>query len=139
MSRGAVLACLLPFLIPGAAQEMEAQSVRVSGSTSIQYVEVRPFVRDSILMDEVGGTGLLRQAPDGQVVRCMMGDAFCRGTRPADPGQHRTCRPGPGGERVGAGPGDPWICPHSGSNSVGRESGSLAQGERRDGPAGGLR
>jgi hypothetical protein len=85
MGWGRLVGCLVLFLVLGAEQEVEAQSVRVTGSTSIQYVEVRPFVRDSILMDQVGGSGLLRQTPDGQVVRCMMGDTFCRGTRPADP------------------------------------------------------
>jgi len=63
----------------------EAQSVRVTGSTSLTYLEVRPFVRDSLLAEEVEGSGLLRQAPDGQVVRCVQGDTFCRGTRPGRP------------------------------------------------------
>lgn len=67
----------------GFAQGVDAQSVRVTGSTSLRYVEVRPFVRDSIPSEDVGGSGLLRQAPDGQVVRCVPGDLFCRGMRPA--------------------------------------------------------
>jgi hypothetical protein len=66
---------------PGQA---EAQSVRVTGSTSLRYVEVRPFVRDSLPAEEVGGAGLLRQTPDGRVVRCVVGDAFCRGTHPGE-------------------------------------------------------
>jgi hypothetical protein len=64
---------------------LEAQSVRVTGSTNLRYVEVRPFVRDSVLADELGGGGLLRQTADGQVVRCVTGALYCRGTRPGDP------------------------------------------------------
>jgi hypothetical protein len=62
-----------------------AQSVRLSGSTSIRYVEVRPLAPDSLPADLVGGTDLLRQMPDGRVMRCIIGDPFCRGMRPADP------------------------------------------------------
>jgi hypothetical protein len=69
----------------GGFEAAEAQSFRVTGSTNLRYVEARPFVRDSILVGEVGGSGLLRQTPDGHVVRCITGDAFCRGTRPGAP------------------------------------------------------
>ena len=67
-----------------AAEVAEAQSVRVTGATSLRYIEVRPFVRDSVPADEVEGAGLLRQTADGQVVRCVAGQTFCRGTRPGD-------------------------------------------------------
>jgi hypothetical protein len=60
----------------------EAQSFRVTGSTMIRYMEVRPFVLDSLLATETQGTGLLRQTPDGQVVRCVGAETFCRGVRP---------------------------------------------------------
>ncbi len=82
--RGAVSVALLAgmagALLFGA--DAGAQEVRVQGTTSLRYVEARPFVRDSLLMDEVGGTGFLRQAADGGVVRCVVGDRFCRGMRP---------------------------------------------------------
>jgi hypothetical protein len=78
--RWPVLACFLAWLPPVA--DLEAQSVRVSGSTGLQYVEVRPFMRDSVPTEEVGGSGLLRQTADGHVVRCVTGATFCRGTRP---------------------------------------------------------
>lgn len=71
-------------LASGAGNALDAQSVRITGSTTLRYVEVRPFVRDSVPAEEVGGTGILRQTPDGRVVRCVAGDAFCRGVRPAD-------------------------------------------------------
>lgn len=69
-------------VLPAAAH---AQSVRVTGSTGLTFVQVRPLVRDSVPEGEVGGSGFLRQLPDGQVVRCVQGDAYCRGTRPASP------------------------------------------------------
>ena len=78
-----LVAALLTAL-PGSwgAGELEAQSFRVTGSTQLRYIEVRPFVRDSLPADEVGGSGILRQTPDGQVVRCVQGDPYCRGTVP---------------------------------------------------------
>lgn len=62
-----------------------AQTVLVSGSTSVRYIELRPFVRDSVPSGEAAGDGLLRQLPDGRVVRCIPGDAFCRDVRPGTP------------------------------------------------------
>jgi hypothetical protein len=59
-----------------------AQSVRVSGSTSLRYIELRPLLRDSVPQDATTGTDLLRQLPDGRVVRCIPEDAFCRDLRP---------------------------------------------------------
>ncbi|HUH13597.1 MAG TPA: hypothetical protein VMK65_10825 [Longimicrobiales bacterium] len=73
-----MLALLAVALVAG---EARAQSVRVSGSTSVRYVELRPLVRDSVPAQDVEGTGLLRQLPDGRVVRCVPGEAFCRDTR----------------------------------------------------------
>jgi hypothetical protein len=73
------LGAWLPFV------EADAQAVRVSGSTSVRYVEARPIAPDSLPADAVGGTGLLRQTADGRVMRCVVGDPFCRGTQPADP------------------------------------------------------
>jgi hypothetical protein len=64
------------------AGALEAQSVRVIGSTMIRYMDVRPFVVDSLPVGETQGTGLLRQTPDGQVVRCVGAETFCRGVRP---------------------------------------------------------
>jgi hypothetical protein len=58
------------------------QSVRVSGATSLRYVELRPFIRDSVAAALTSGEALLRQLPDGRVVRCIPGEAFCRDVRP---------------------------------------------------------
>lgn len=65
-----------------AAAPVQAQAIRLSGSTAIRYLELRPLVRDSVAADEVEGAGLLRQLPDGRIVRCIPEDAFCRDTRP---------------------------------------------------------
>jgi hypothetical protein len=39
-------------------------------------------VRDSIAADLTEGDGLLRQLPDGSIVRCVSGEAFCRQVEP---------------------------------------------------------
>ncbi len=62
-----------------------AQTVRVGGTTTLRYVEVGSWIRDSIPATEVSGDGLLRRAPDGSVVQCITGDPVCRFIRSADP------------------------------------------------------
>ena len=69
-------------LLVALAPPLVAQSVRVTGATSVRYIELRPFVRDSVPQATTTGTGLLRQLPDGRIVRCVPGDAFCHDTRP---------------------------------------------------------
>lgn len=59
-----------------------AQSVRITGATSFRYIELRPFIRDSVPAGATEGSELLRQLPDGRVVRCIPGEAFCRDVRP---------------------------------------------------------
>jgi opacity protein-like surface antigen len=76
--RHAVLAALLP------ASSGAAQTVLASGSTSVRYIELRPFVRDSVPADVTVGDGLLRQLPDGRVVRCLPGEPWCRDVRPGE-------------------------------------------------------
>ena len=71
---------LAPSLAP--APPLVAQSVRVTGATSVRYIELRPIARDSVPQATTTGTGVLRQLPDGRVVRCIPGDAFCHDTRP---------------------------------------------------------
>lgn len=61
-----------------AAAPLAAQVVRVSGVTTLQYVDVRPLEEDSLPVADAVGSGLLRRSPDGYVVRCLTGDAFCR-------------------------------------------------------------
>ena len=67
-------------LLPGSASA--AQTVLASGSTSVRYIELRPFTRDSVPAGVTVGDGLLRQLPDGRVVRCLPGETYCRDVRP---------------------------------------------------------
>lgn len=54
------------------------QSVRVSGVTSVQAVDLRPLVEDSVDVALATGEGLFRTLENGQIVRCLEGQAFCR-------------------------------------------------------------
>ena len=45
------------------------QSIRATGSTSLRYIELRSLMRDSVAADSTAGNGILRQLPDGRVVR----------------------------------------------------------------------
>ena len=73
-------------LLPGvlAAAPLGAQQVRVTGASTMRYIELRPLARDSVAEDQVPGSGLLRQLPDGRTVRCVPGDPFCRYSRPGE-------------------------------------------------------
>jgi hypothetical protein len=55
-----------------------AQGVRISGVTSVQAVDRRPLVEDSVPVTEASGSGPYRVLPDGQVVRCVIGEPYCR-------------------------------------------------------------
>lgn len=72
-----VLAALLPC---GTA----AQSIRVTGTTIVRYIGLRPILEDSVLAADVPGTGLLRVTDDGYTARCVQGAAYCNFYRSAD-------------------------------------------------------
>lgn len=55
-----------------------AQQVRISGITSVRYLEIKPLVEDSVALSETSGEGLLRRSADGQLVRCLLGRDFCQ-------------------------------------------------------------
>jgi len=55
-----------------------AQGVRVTGVSALQVIDVRPLVEDSVPIGQASGTGPYRLLPDGTVVRCVTGEAFCR-------------------------------------------------------------
>jgi hypothetical protein len=80
-SRLARLCVAALVLWPAAAP---AQSVRISGSSTLRYLELRPLVRDSVPVEGTRGTGLLRQTESGRVVRCVPGEPYCRDTRPGE-------------------------------------------------------
>ncbi len=73
----ALLACVLPATLP-------AQSVRVSGVTTMRYIGIRPLTADSVLAADVPGTTLIRETVDGHTVRCVEGATYCRFFRSAD-------------------------------------------------------
>ncbi|MEW5918214.1 MAG: hypothetical protein AB1762_17560 [Gemmatimonadota bacterium] len=61
-----------------------AQSVRIQGVTSVQSVDLRPMVEDSVPIGQASGTGPYRTLADGRLVRCIDGEAFCRFRRSGD-------------------------------------------------------
>jgi hypothetical protein len=73
-------ACLAATL--GATATADAQQVRVTGASTMRYIELRPLMRDSVAADDVAGSGLLRMLPDGRTVRCVPDDVYCRFTTP---------------------------------------------------------
>lgn len=83
-ARRALMLALLPAPagLLACAPPLAAQAVRVTGATTFRYIEIRPFVRDSVLADSADGSGVLRQTADGQVVRCVPGEPYCAHVRP---------------------------------------------------------
>jgi hypothetical protein len=73
--------CLSLFCLTPAATT--AQGVRITGTTTAQYVELRPWVDDSIPVDSTSGTDVLRTSTRGVVVHCDSGQAYCRYRRSA--------------------------------------------------------
>lgn len=63
-------------LVPGTLAG--AQGVRISGVTSMQAVDLRPLVEDSVPIGQATGTGPYRALPDGRLVRCIQGELYCR-------------------------------------------------------------
>jgi hypothetical protein len=61
-----------------------AQTGRIWGTSTMQFVELRPLVVDSLPESQVPGDGLLRPLPGGGVVRCIEGEAVCRYSRSGD-------------------------------------------------------
>lgn len=78
--RTMALLVTLTLLLGGAP--VQAQSVRISGVTSFQYLDVRPLVEDSVPVGETNGSGILRRSAEGYVVRCIADDLYCRYRRP---------------------------------------------------------
>ena len=57
---------------------VRAQGVRISGVTSMQGVDLRPLIDDSVAVGSTTGTGPYRVLADGRLVRCIEGEAYCR-------------------------------------------------------------
>ena len=75
---------VMPIALGLAAAGVGAQSIRVSGITSAQSVDVRPLVGDSVPIGQAIGDGPYRLLADGRLVRCIEGEAFCRFRRSGD-------------------------------------------------------
>jgi hypothetical protein len=70
-----LVTCTLLASAPAAAQQL-----RVTGTTWLRYIELRPLIRDSVAAVDVGGSGLLRVLPDGRSARCVPDEPYCRMT-----------------------------------------------------------
>ena len=66
------------------AAPLGAQGFRISGTTTVDYVDVQPLVMDSVLASSTSDSGLLRTTPDGIIVECVGADAYCRYYRSAN-------------------------------------------------------
>lgn len=79
--RAAAVAALLGAFAGSAAG---AQGIRITGTTTARYIELRPMVDDSVPADSTTGTGTLRETSRGVVAYCDLGDTWCRYKRTAD-------------------------------------------------------
>ena len=68
----------LMLLAAAAPAALAAQGVRISGVTTMQYVELRPLVTDSIAAISVPGVGEWRNTTDGVPALCPAGSIFCQ-------------------------------------------------------------
>lgn len=59
-----------------------AQSVRISGVTTVRYISVRPLAEDSIEAGDVVGDSILGETPSGFPVRCIPDAPYCHYLRP---------------------------------------------------------
>ena len=75
---------------PAAARPVSAQGFRITGTSVADWVSLRPLQPDSIVASAAGdtvagSTGDLRHGPNGQIVRCLAGEAYCYFRRPVAP------------------------------------------------------
>lgn len=62
-----------------------AQSVRITGTTTVRYISFRPLEEDSVGVDGVLGDGLIRTDSLGRRVRCLTDAPYCRFFRSGEP------------------------------------------------------
>lgn len=76
--------CTLAFLLVGASvATADAQSVRITGASWAQSIDLRPLRRDSVLRSSATPDGTAFRGPDGQVVACPEQGAWCSYLRSA--------------------------------------------------------
>lgn len=72
-------ACVaLAVALVGAPRTGAGQQVRITGTTWIQSIDLRPLRDDSVRVGETVGDGLYRATPGGLLARCVDGDPWCR-------------------------------------------------------------
>lgn len=72
------------FIVLGGS-DLAGQGIRLRGSSTAQFVQARPLVRDSVLASEVPGEGILRVAPGGGIVECALAATWCAFDGAGDP------------------------------------------------------
>jgi hypothetical protein len=66
--------------------QADAQGVAISGSSSAQYIELRPLVLDSVpYLQTDSAWGVYRRAADGTLARCDAAQRYCSFLRSATP------------------------------------------------------
>lgn len=70
MRRLAALLLLIPLVARG-------QGIRVSGVTSVQLIELRPFTTDTVPASTIPGTGEVRTRPGGVLATCPASGSTC--------------------------------------------------------------
>ncbi|MEA3248066.1 MAG: hypothetical protein U9Q74_18105 [Gemmatimonadota bacterium] len=76
--RSVAIAAVVAAAASVAASAANAQGVRISGVTSLQYIELRPLVTDSAPIASIPGTGEWRSSPGGVPALCSDVTGFCR-------------------------------------------------------------
>lgn len=75
--------CTWPLVVAALAASLacgggaRAQSVRVSGATTMNYVELRPLRIDSVPASTTTGDGVLRRDAEGRTVECQVSAPYC--------------------------------------------------------------
>ena len=67
----------LLLLACAAVRPARAQDVRVTGTTTVNFVQLRSLEVDSVLAASTTGDGVVRLAPDGSAVQCVAPSAYC--------------------------------------------------------------
>ncbi|MCA0375644.1 MAG: hypothetical protein LCH84_08245 [Gemmatimonadetes bacterium] len=79
MRRACTLALGGALVLGGVSHRADAQGVLVRGTTTAQFLELRPFERDSVPFAQTTPvTDALRQLPNGALAACSSGEAYCR-------------------------------------------------------------
>lgn len=74
-ARCAARAIAMTIIVAPAA--MRAQGVRITGTTWVQSIDLRPLRTDSLPALQVAGEGNARRSADGQLVQCPASSAYC--------------------------------------------------------------